>query len=212
MRFTLLALAAGLAIGLVTGGRLSHLGSRGLRLWPLLLAGLALQPLSVRLDGGAATAALVGSYALLLAFALANVAVVGMWLVATGIALNLAVITVNSGMPVRPSALRAAGLVGEGAADHLRPAPTRASSPEREPVPARAVLAAKHHLERPSDRLVVLGDIIPVAPLREVVSFGDVAMAVGLADVVAHLLRPLAGRRARSPGGGDPVEAAGAGG
>ena len=188
MRFTLLAVAAGLGIGLLAGGRLQFLGSRNLRRWPLLLAGLAAQPLSGRLDGDVSTVLLVGSYALLLAFALANVAVVGMWLVATGIALNLVVIAANSGMPVRPSALRAAGVVDAGAVSGLP-------------------LAAKHHLERPSDRLVVLADIIPVSPLREVVSFGDVVMAVGVADVVVHLLRPVAGRRARTPGGGEPVTA-----
>ena len=192
MRFTLLAVAAGLGIGVLAGGRVRFLGDRRLRMPGLLLAGLALQPLAAGVGGDQAVL-LVGSYVLLVAFALANVAVTGMWLVATGIALNLTVIAVNSGMPVRPSALRAAGVVEPGR-------------------PLDAALSAKHHLERPSDGLVVLGDIIPVAPLREVVSFGDVVMAVGVANVVARLLRPVAGRRARTADGGEPVGAAGAGG
>jgi hypothetical protein len=192
MRFTLLAVAAGLVIGVLAGGRLSHLGSRSLRLWPLLMAGLAAQLVSARLAGGASFALLVASYGLLLAFAAVNVVVVGMWLVALGVGLNLVVIAVNGGMPVRESALRSAG----------------ALDPD---VPVHLESASKHHLERPSDRLVGLGDILPVRPLREVVSFGDVVMAVGVADVVVHLLRPLPGRRAGSDDGGpgERVEAAG---
>ena len=184
MRFTLLAVAAGLGVGLLAGGRLEHLGSRTLRLGPLLLGGLAAQLLSSQAAGGRSTVLLVASYTLLLAFAAANVVVVGMWLVAGGIALNLAVIAANGGMPVRESALRAAGV--------LEPGTTVALDS-----------ASKHHLERPSDRLVVLGDIIPAKPLREVVSFGDVVMAVGVADVVAHLLRPRAGGRTRPQGDPD---------
>ena len=192
MRFTLLAVAAGLGIGLVAGGRLAHLGSRNLRLWPLLSGGLAAQALSTQVAGDASFALLLASYGLLLAFAAANVALVGMWLVATGIAMNLVVIALNGGMPVRESALRSAGALGPG-------------------VPVEIDTASKHHLERPSDRLVVLGDIIPVEPLGEVVSFGDVAMAVGVADVVVNLLRPSAGRRTRTDaeGDGEPIGAAG---
>ena len=189
MRFTILAVAAGLGIGLLAGGRPRHLAGRGLRAWPLLAAGLGLQLLSGRVHGGTGTAALLGGYALLVAFAAANVAVVGMWLVGTGIAVNLVVIAVNSGMPVRPAALVSAGVAEPGRA-------------------ADVPLAAKHHLERPSDRLMKLADVIPVAPLREVLSLGDVVTAVGTADVVAHLLAPPAGRRGRRARGGDRADAA----
>lgn len=192
MRFTLLAVAAGLGIGLIAGGRLAHLGSRDLRLWPLLVGGLAAQVVSTQLAGDASFALLLASYGLLVAFAAANVVLVGMWLVAMGIAMNLVVIALNGGMPVRESALRSAGAVGPG-------------------VPVEIDTASKHHLERPSDRLVVLGDIIPVEPLGEVVSFGDVVMAVGVADVVVNLLRRPGGRRTRAhaDGDGEPVDAAG---
>lgn len=194
MRFTLLAVAAGLGIGLLAGGRLSHLGSRNLRMWPLLLAGLAAQVLSALVGGDAELVLLLGSYGLLVGFAAANVAMVGMWLVALGIGLNLTVIAVNGGMPVRAAALRSAGAVDAS-------------------VPVVMAASSKHHLERPSDRLVGLGDIIPVEPLREVVSFGDVVMAVGVADVVVHLLRPPGGRRTgptptRTPTGGRRRQAA----
>ena len=178
MRFTMLAVAAGFGIGLLLGGRPRHLAGRGLRAWPLLAAGLGSQLLSGRTSGGGGTALLLAGFALLVAFAAANVSVVGMWLVGAGIAVNLAVIAVNGGMPVRPSALVAAEVAEPGRVDDVR-------------------LAARHHLERPSDRLLVLADVIPVAPLREVLSFGDVLTAVGTADVVVHLLAPPAGRRGR---------------
>jgi hypothetical protein len=51
----------------------------------------------------------------------------------------------------------------------------------------------KHHAERPSDRLTGLGDIIVVDPLNQALSFGDLILAVGLADVFVHRSRP--GRR-----------------
>lgn len=177
MRFTLLAVAAGAALGMLAGGRLRAMAGRSLRMWPLLLAGLGLQALVGRVDG-AAYPLVVASYALLLGFAVANVATVGMWMVATGIAMNLAAISLNGGMPVRPDALVAAGLADADRVGEVR-------------------LGAKYHLERPSERVPVLGDIIPVPALGEVVSFGDVVMAVGAADVVARMLAP-APRRAHS--------------
>src|SRR5205807_9044896 len=69
------------------------------------------------------------------------------------------------GMPVGRSALRTVG--------------TNAS-----------VQSVKHHAERSSDKLVFLADIIPVTPLGEVLSFGDVILAVGVIDVLVHLMRP----------------------
>jgi hypothetical protein len=176
MRFTILAALAGVGIGLMAGGRFRFLARRTLRLWPLLALGAVFQVAAGRANGDAGLVLLLASLGFLLAFAVANLLTVGMWLVAGGIALNLAVISLNSGMPVRPSALEQAGVADPGGAADVR-------------------LSPKHHLERRSDRLVVLGDVIPVAPLREVLSFGDLLMAVGAADVIVHLLAPPAGRR-----------------
>ncbi|MDP8992345.1 MAG: DUF5317 domain-containing protein [Actinomycetota bacterium] len=171
MRFTIVAVAAGFLFGVLTGGRPRHLADRSFRLWPLLIAGLAFQLASAALDSAAGLVLLVTSYLLLLAFAAANVAVVGMWLVALGVALNLMVIAVNGGMPVRPSALVAAGVAGPEEVHDLG-------------------LKGKRHLERPSDRLTAFSDIIPVPLLSEVLSFGDIVLNVGLADVVMNLMRP----------------------
>lgn len=178
MRFTMAAVAAGVLIGLGTGGRLRHLAARTLRSWPLLFGGLLLQALGTRVESAPGLVLVLVSYGLLVAFALANVMVVGMWLVALGIALNLVVIAVNGGMPVRPSALVAAGVA--------------------EPAGVQGIdLGDKRHLERRTDRLTALGDTIPVRPIKEVLSFGDVFMNVGLANVLVQLLRPP--RRRASP-------------
>ena len=166
--FTALAAAVGLLIGLVSGGSLRRLGDRRFHLWPLLPVGVALQlPLADRLGFGG----LLGSYACLLAFALANIRLVGMGLVAVGIALNTMPIAVNRGMPVDRDAIVAARITTAAKVKTLH-------------------LDRKHHLERKSDTLMVLADIIPVRPVHEVVSFGDVVLAVGVADVIYHLLRP----------------------
>jgi hypothetical protein len=167
MRFTAIAVGVGLLVGVLIGGRFRHLGTRPLRMWPFLVAGIVLQlPLLDALGFGG----MLASYACLLVFALANVHLVGMALVAIGIMLNAAVIACNGGMPVHRGAIVAAGIVEEGRVDSVH-------------------TDDKHHLQRPTDRLTALADTIPVRPLREVVSFGDVVLAVGVADVLAHLLR-----------------------
>jgi hypothetical protein len=168
MVFTALAVAAGLLIGLLAGGSLRRLGERHFRLWPLLPLGVALQfPFVDRLGFGG----LLASYACLLVFALANIRLAGMGLVAIGIALNTVPIALNRGMPVDRDAVVAAGIVPARRLDSLH-------------------LDRKHHLERPSDDAMVLADIIPVRPVKEVLSFGDVVLAVGVADVIYHLMRP----------------------
>jgi hypothetical protein len=58
----------------------------------------------------------------------------------------------------------------------------------------------KHHLETPDDDLMVLADIIPVKPLHQVLSFGDLILSVGVADLLVHLLLPVGGRRRRLRG------------
>lgn len=180
MRFAMMAVAVGLIIGVLTGGRLRHLSEQSFRWWTLLATGLALQLLSNHVQGPSGLGLLGASYVLLAAFAALNVSLVGMWLVALGISLNLVAIAANGGMPVRSSAIVAAGIAepGEVAALDLE-------------------ADGKRHLERPSDRLMVISDIIPVRPLKQVFSFGDLLMSVGAGNVVFHLTRPP-GRRAAS--------------
>jgi hypothetical protein len=62
--------------------------------------------------------------------------------------------------------------------------------------PQAAVTATtKHHAERPSDKLMPLGDIILLPALRQSLSFGDLIMMVGLIDVVFRCSRNPATRR-----------------
>ena len=151
---------------------------KSLRGWMLLAAGIATQAAAGRIGGPEATTPLVlASYALLLVFAAMNLHLVGMGVVMIGMASNAMVIGLNDGMPIRPAAVVAAGLATPDEAQRLR-------------------ADAKRRPEQPSDRLVVLADIVPVPPLREVVSFGDLAIGVGVADVIVHLMRGRDRRRA----------------
>lgn len=177
MLFTVVAVVVGLALGLLTGGRLQHVGDHHFRGAPLLVAGLVIQGLSGRIGGDGLTVPLViVSYLLLIAFAVANLAVLGMGVVLIGLLMNFATIAVNGGMPVRRSAVVAAGIASWDEVDDLD-------------------MHEKRHLERPDDDLMVISDIIPVPMLREVLSFGDLVMVVGVADVLVHLLHPAPARR-----------------
>ena len=180
VRFTAVAVAVGLIVGFVARGRLSNMSRRSLRGWILLAAGIATQAAAGRIGGPESTTPLVlVSYALLLAFAALNLHLVGMGVVMVGMVANAAVIGLNDGMPIRPAAVVAAGLATPEQAERMR-------------------ADVKRRPERPDDRLVVLGDIVPVPPLREVVSFGDLAIGVGVADVIVHLMRARSRVRGKS--------------
>jgi hypothetical protein len=170
MALTVLALVVGGLFGLCTGGRPQYLAQHRVQAWWLLLLGVSLQLAAARLDlggPGMENAVVVAGYVSLLVFAAFNRSLVGMGIVAVGLAANALVIGINGGMPVRPAAVAAAG-VNYG---------------------------RLHHPEGPGDRLSWLGDVIPARPLHLVVSFGDLILAVGVADVVAHALH----RRRRAP-------------
>ena len=170
--FIAVAIAAGVVIGLVRGGRLANLGDAAFRLWPLLIVGIAVQGAAAFTgDRGVGVALILLSYVLLIAFCGLNLRHAGMGVVLVGIALNLVVMGLNGGMPVRRDAIVAAGITS--------------SFDEVEGLD----FGTKRHLETDADRLVVLGDIIPVPVAGEVLSFGDLAMSVGIAAVLVNLLR-----------------------
>ena len=91
-------------------------------------------------------------------------------------------VAVNGGMPVRASALEAAGVISEGE-------PVEVDDPR--------------HLETADDPVPVLGDVLPVPLTNEVLSFGDLIVIVGAADAVRELSRrrraPLAVAAAQRP-------------
>ena len=173
MGHTALAIGIGLILGLLLGGRPRYIGDHRFRLWPLVVVGLGLQVI----DAGFAL--LVVSYLCLVVFAVANLRLVGMGLIALGLLANALVIVVDHGMPVRRTAMVAANVTSEARVHTIH-------------------FGSKHHLEKPGDHLMVLADIIPlplpVAP--GVLSFGDLVMDFGVADLLVHLLK-APGRRRR---------------
>ena len=167
--FIAVAIVVGVLVGLVRGGRFANLGEAAFRLWPLLVLGVVVQGAAAFTGEGAVPVILV-SYALLIAFCGANLTHAGMGVVLVGIVLNLVVIAANGGMPVRQDAIVAAGIASHEEVAALE-------------------FGAKRHLETDEDRLTFLGDIVPVPVAEEVLSFGDLVMAVGVAAVLANLLR-----------------------
>ena len=178
MGFTVVSLLAGIVFGFLTGGRLRNVARRPLELIWLLVLSVGLQVAAETLDVAdrAGLAMVLVSYVGLAAFAIANTRLVGMPVVLVGLLCNLAVIMFNGGMPVEEDALLASH------------AATRDELPSLD-------LGAKRHLATDDDVLRQLGDVIPVRPSREVLSFGDLIMAFGIADVVFRLLKPVELRR-----------------
>jgi hypothetical protein len=168
--FIAVALVMGVLIGLLRGGRFASLEGAAIRFGPLLAIGIVVQG-AARLTTAGGVALLLISYLLLLAFTGVNAHLTGMGVVAIGIAMNALVIGANGGMPVRQEAVVEAGMAAAQDVPTLE-------------------FGSKRHLERSDDRLTWLGDIVPV-PIGpgEVLSFGDLVMSVGVADVIVHLLR-----------------------
>jgi hypothetical protein len=187
MELIVATLAVGVVVGYLTGGRLSSLADLRVR-WPAIaVLGLVLQSLPLT-SLAWALALLYASFVLLLAFAVVNVRrrPAPFVAIALGVLLNFAVIGVNGGMPVTYEALVASGqletldaLMDDG--------------------------WVKHHLAGPDDRLLFLGDVLPIRALGQVMSVGDVSAYLGVAWLVVAGMRQ---RRRR--GGGAPAAAAAA--
>lgn len=173
-----LAGLGGVAVGLARGGRPHRLLGLRLRAGPLAWACLASQlALGAGGNGSPAPArdlVLVASYAGIGLWLVLNARAhregggVGFALLLAGWVLNVVPMVLNDGMPVSASAQRAAGagdqVVEEG---HLW-----------KHVPATADTEAAW-----------LGDVLPVAPARAVISVGDVFLLAGVGSVVSAALR-----------------------
>lgn len=180
MWLPLLALITGGAIGLSAGGRLRWLADHRVRAWALAALGIGLELLAGRWSLGAAgEACLLGGYVCLLVFAAANAHLVGAGVVAAGVLANLAVVAADGGMPVRPAAVVLAGIATPATVGGVSYGP-------------------RHHAERRGDHLTILDDRIPLSALHQVVSFGDLVLAGGVADVAAHLTGPPPRHRRRN--------------
>ena len=188
MSLIALIVVASVIAGAIAGGRLRGLAEVRPRWWGLAFAGLAMQSAPLPdLPGPAGevlpAGLIVGSYALLIAFVLRNARLAGAPLLAVGLAMNLAVIAANGGMPVSEESLLASGQPQAVAVLRARP-------------------DAKHHLMTPQDVLTPLADVIAVPPpLAVVVSVGDLVMYAGLAwSVVSAMRAPTAAAPAPARG------------
>lgn len=170
----------------LTGGRLSRLGTLELRWMPTILVALVLQIWVTTIPTAPAvgTAAHFASYALGIAFIVANRHVPGLLMTSSGGAMNLASISANGGvMPASPAALEMAGLSHGG--DHF--------------VNSGAVERA---------RLAWLGDVFAIPeswPLSNVFSIGDIVLVVGIGVLLHRISRQ---RRAPERSPREPVEPA----
>jgi hypothetical protein len=175
--FTLTVLLLAIVVSTVLGGRVHRIADAHLRQVWLLFVGLALQ-LGVDLAAGrglledagsGGLALLVTSQVLVVAWLALNRQLPGVWLVAVGLGLNAIVMAANGAMPVDPAAMRALGL-GE-----------------------LEVPPGKHTLLTDGTRLPWLADIIPIRPLRSIVSVGDLVLALGLLPMTHALMTSRSG-------------------
>ena len=179
-------IAVAILIGLVAGalrrGRLVSLTRTRLRR-PVLLGVAVVCALGADIVDlpSPAVFAFVGLLAGI-AFAGSNLRIPGMVVIGIGVAVNLFPIALNGATPVRADALVDADIVAEADLD-------------------RVVLRGARELADSETILEILGDVIPVPQLDQVMSFGDLIVLIGLADVIANLMRVR--RPLRLPRGAD---------
>ena len=178
--FIALVAAAGLGIGFAvsllrgTAPRDVFVRLRVLQVnhWPVLVLGAVLS-LAVALDTNmlAGRFALGVSLALLLASCLLNRHITGALIAAVGIAANLAVLLLNGYLPVNEAAVVAAGIIDFDGID-------------------RVLLGTARRWADDATIAAWLGGAIPLAPLRDVITLGDLVTAAGLANVGFRLMWP----------------------
>ncbi len=165
--FLLMTVGVALFVPLVSHGSYRTLVRQRWHWQFLFAAGFALQAFSGHLPhpGGhdLGFGAIVASYVFLLGFCARNLIRTGMIVVLIGIALNATAITTNHGMPVAvpPVWAHAGGM-----------SPT-----------------LKHHALTSADHLYWLSDVIYLPTTDEMISFGDLVLAIGLLDVAFHVSR-----------------------
>lgn len=177
----LVAVVAGALLGVLRRPLGAHLRDPVVELAALAAAGVALQVAIPVIGGGGDGRLLGGSLVLLLAFALRNRHLVGMGVLAAGLAMNATVVLANGAMPVRAEAVVRAGIA--------------------EPAELVAVdLGGGRRFEREGDRLVALGDVLPSPALGAVLSLGDLVAMAGIGALSCDLVRHAARGRSGWPG------------
>lgn len=176
MLWLAIVIFSALAIAVMRGGRLVNLGDIELRAWWLLFIALILQAATAWLPDadwseGAGIAMVLFSFALLMILVVLNRKARGMWLLGLGVLMNFIVIALNGGMPVLAGAAEVAS--GFTVAD-----PDLSGT-------------FKHVPLDEDSRLTFFADVIPLRLLGigEVISLGDVFLALGLGLYLEHELR-----------------------
>lgn len=159
------AVAAGAFAGLVARASVRTRLPARVALPGALAAGAALRLAVEAVDLPGGLALLIASYGLLMAGCLANLSWTGSGVVAFGLALMVAPTVINGGMPVDADALGSVGLEVRS-----------------------AELPGERHVNQPGDGVDVLNDIVPVPGFGRVVSFGELIVLVGLADVASNVV------------------------
>ena len=167
---------AALATAVLRGGRLVNLGEIELRSWWILFVALGLQ-FGTRFLPDDDWSEWVGLAMVLVSFGLLMILVAlnrkqrGMWLAGLGVLMNFVVIALNGGMPV----LAEAAEVASGFA---------VSDPDLSGT-------FKHVPLDETSRLTMFADVIPLrfVGIGEVISLGDVLLALGLGVFLEHELR-----------------------
>ena len=165
-----------LASAVLRGGRLVNLGDIELRAWWLLFIALGLQlgtnylPAEDWSQWMGLTMVLI-SFALLMIMVLLNRSKPGMWIAGLGVLMNFVVIAVNGGMPV----LLGAAEVASG---------FTVSEPDLSGTFMHVPLDE-------ASRLTFFADVIPLrlVGIGEVISVGDIFLALGLGAFLEHELR-----------------------
>lgn len=162
------------AAGFLAGGTLRPFERQRMHWWGVALAGLLLQVLPTEARLGTAT--FVASYVCLLVFVAMNRRAPGALFLFVGLAMNLAVISVNSGMPVDTVAVQTLTQAGTVIND------------------------GKHHPMSDGDQLTAIADVIPLpSPIHSVVSAGDLLLYAGLAVYVISVMLGRSGENSRPP-------------
>lgn len=164
-----------LSIAVLRGGRLVNLGDIELRSWWLLFIALGLQLgtnlLSPDVAEWIGVSMVLVSFALLMIMVLLNRSKPGMWIAGVGVLMNFIVIAVNGGMPV----LAGAAEVASG---------FTVSNPD-------LAGSFKHEILDETSQLTFFADVIPLrlVGIGEVISLGDIFLALGLGVFLEHELR-----------------------
>ena len=167
------ALPVWLLVGLLMGGSFVTLPDLSIKLWPLAIPALVAAALIAFVDDPPMGRFLLPLSLLLFAgVVFTNLHIVGMAVVGVGIIANLSPVLLNGDMPVRESAVIGAGIATNDTIDFVE-------------------LGAGRRFEEADDLLKPLGAIVPVRPLKEVFTFGDLIVLLGLINVGVRLVRPL---------------------